>query len=63
MLSLAGDEVKPTASADRKIDIEAKARREQQARQQREVAGDRLGAALSQFRRRNGAKRLVKSRY
>src|SRR6266576_2428054 len=61
MLSLAGHKIGSARSGGRKIhckiSIETEARRQRQARQQRETASDWLDAALSKLRRRNGKKR------
>src|SRR5438477_13076975 len=63
MLSLAGHKIGSARSGGRKIHckigIETEARRQRQARQQRETASDWLDAALSKFRRRDGKKRLL----
>lgn len=60
MLSLAGREIESAVAADWKIHSEAKARREQQARRQCEIARNWLDAALSEFRCRDGEKRAPK---
>src|SRR5205823_13157586 len=61
MLSLAGHKIGSARSGGRKIHckigIETEARRQRQARQQRETASDWLDAALSKLRRRDGKKR------
>src|SRR2546428_10035112 len=65
MLSLAGGEIESFDFArgkiSWKIDIEAETGREQQARQQRKVAGNRVDTALSEFCRRDGKERSATS--